>query len=269
MTTQNLVLSCREDAIFKSYEVYKQQQALYDEHSSDPASLAHSLSILDTFVAQEARREDPQVRCTALDLNLLGKDDDTHSAFRATESTGPAGIDNFLSRLLLPDAPLQRVEVEDKEFPVEAASFLVVENLCPETVVKLGLALRIPPPFWSEYLESRPWFWKRQVAPQWPTLPSVQAKQGFTKTQWVVPRAFRWKGEDEDGEEATLVSVETEPLLFVESDSRTSRLNRIAGFLRRNAGDREQMSSIAFIRETLMVWMSRENCPDLRLVGKT
>jgi hypothetical protein len=254
MTAQNLVPR-REDAILKAYEVYKQA---FDD-CSDPAFLRYSFSILDEFVTQEASREEPHVRCTGLDFNV--REDRSRPAFRATESIGPTGVEGFLSGLL--GAPQAAVGSEC----LDEASFLIVENLCPETMVKLGLALRIPPQFWSEYIEDRPWFWKRRITPQWLTLPSVQAAQGFTKTQWVVPRPFRWKPEDDNGEEDG-ASAETEALLFLESDSRKSRVDRIAGVMRPKTGNREPLAPIAFIRETLMVWMNREKRTDGRLVGK-
>jgi hypothetical protein len=254
MTAQNLVPR-RDDAILKSYEMYKQAF----ENCGDPASFGHSLSILDEFVAQEAGREEPRVRCTALDFRV--REDGSRPAFRATESTGPAGVEGFLSGL----ASAPRAAVGSDR--LDEASFLIVENLCPETVVKLGLTLRVPPQFWSEYVENRPWFWRRRVAPQWLTLPSVQAAQGFTKTQWVVPRPFRWKLED-GGREEDAASAEADALLWVKTDRRTSRVHRVAGIMRPRTVEGELMASVAFIRETLMVWMSRDNHTDGRLVGK-
>ncbi len=246
----------RDDAILKSYEMYK--QAL--DNCGDSASLGHSLSILDEFVAQEAGREEPRVRCTALDFRV--REGGSRPAFRATESTGPAGVESFLSGLASAPAAAEGSDDPDD------ASFLIVENLCPETVIKLGLALRIPPHFWSEYVENRPWFWRRRVAPQWLTLPSVQAAQGFTKTQWVVPRPFRWQLEDGE-READADSAETDALLWVKTDRRTSRVHRVAGIMRPRTGEGELMASVAFTRETLMVWMSRDNRTDGRLVGKS
>lgn len=149
MTAQNLVPG-RDDAILKSYEMYKQAS----ENCGDSASFGHSLSILDEFVAQEAGREEPRVRCTALDFSV--REDESCPAFRATESTGPAGVEAFLSGLVA-SAPRAAVGSDG----LDEASFLVVENLCPETLVKLGLTLHIPPLFWSEYVENRPWFWKK------------------------------------------------------------------------------------------------------------
>jgi hypothetical protein len=143
MTAQNFVPR-RDDAILKSYEMYKQAF----ENCGDPASFGHSLSILDEFVAQEAGREEPRVRCTALDFRV--QEDGSRPAFRETESTGPAGVEGFLSGLA--SAPRAAVGSDS----LDEASFLIVENLCPETVVKLGLTLRIPPQFWSEYVENRP-----------------------------------------------------------------------------------------------------------------
>ncbi|KAF7509307.1 hypothetical protein GJ744_008201 [Endocarpon pusillum] len=142
------------DAILNSYELYKQ---VFD-NCADPASFGHSLSILDEFVAQEVSRENPLVRCTALDFSI--REDESCPAFRETESTGLAGVEGFLSGLA--SAPRAAAESDG----LDEASFLIVENLCPETVAKLGLALRIPPQFWSEYVENRPWIWKRRVAPQ-------------------------------------------------------------------------------------------------------
>jgi hypothetical protein len=199
------------------------------------------------------------LQCTALDFSV--REDSRRPAFRETESTGAAGVEGFLSRLR--SAPLAAVGSGGPD----EASFLIVENLCPETVVKLGIALRIPPHFWSEYVENRSWFWKRRVVPQWLTLPSVQATQSFTKTQWVVPRPFQWKMEDGDGEEEA-ASAEPEAILWVKSDNRTSRVDRIAGILRPRTGEGESMAPVAFVREKLMVWMSRDNREDGRLVGK-
>lgn len=254
MRAQNLV-SQREDAILTSYKLYKESI----DKCSDSAFCGHSLSILDEFILREASREEPHVRCTSLDFTI--REDDHHPSFQATESTGPAGVEEFLSRLS--SAP--RAELQSKG--PDEASLLIVENLCPETVVKLGQALRIPPHFWSEYVENRSWYWKRRVVPQWLTLPSVQATQSFTKTEWVVPRPFQWKPEERDSEEDVALA-ELEAILWVKSDSRTSRVDRLAGILRPRIRDGESIASLALVREKLMVWMSRDNYVDGRLVGK-
>lgn len=259
MTAQNFAPR-RDDAVLKAYEMYKQAC----DNCGDPASIGHSISILDEFVAQEAGREEPCVRCTALDFGV--KEDGSSPAFRATESTGPAGVEDFLSRLAR--APRTAVGSDG----LDEASFLIVENLCPETVVKLGITLRIPPQFWSEYVENRPWFWRRRVAPQWLTLPSVQVAQGFTKTQWVMPRPFRWELEDgsreEDEEEEDAAWAEADTLLWMKTDRKTSRVHRVVGIMRPKTRGGELMASVAFVRQTLMGWMSRDNRADGRLVGK-
>lgn len=81
MTAQNLAPR-RDEAILKSYEMYK--QAL--DNCGDPASFGHSLSLLDEFVALEAVREEPRVLCTALDFRV--GEDGSRLGFRARESTG-------------------------------------------------------------------------------------------------------------------------------------------------------------------------------------
>ncbi len=255
MKTKNLEPH-RDDVTLKSYEIYKQGF----DNRGDPASLGHSFSILDEFIALEAGREEPRVSCTALDFRVR---EDGHSpAFQATHSIGLAGVEAFLSGLFSTPGVTEGSDGQD------AASFLIIENLCPETLVKLGIRLRIPPQVWSEYLENRPWFWKRRVTPQWLTLPSVQAAQRFIKTQWVVPRPFQWKLNDEGmEEEATLADPDT--LLWMKTDRETSRVHRVAGIMRPRTGEGEVMASISFTRETLMVWMSRETCANGRLVGKS
>ena len=102
------------------------------------------------------------MRCTAFDFSV--REDGSSPAFRATEITGPAGVEDFLSGLT--GAPRAVVGGEGPD----EVNFLIVENLCSETAVKLGLSLRISPRFWSEYVENRPWFWKRHVTFQRPML---------------------------------------------------------------------------------------------------
>lgn len=251
MTTQD-PMPRRGDTIQSSYKLYKQE---FDNYG-DPASFLHSLSILDEFVVQEASREELRVSCTALHFSI--REVESRRPCRRAEST----VESFLSELA--SAPRAAVESDG----VDEASFLIVENLCPETVVKLGRALRIPPQFWSEYVENRPWFWGRCIAPQWLTLPSVQATQGFTKTQWVVPRPFRWEFADRDRQDDA-ASARADTLHWVKTDLSTSRVHRVAGIMRPRTGEGELMASVAFIRETLMVWMSRDDRTHGRLVGKS
>ncbi|KAF7509306.1 hypothetical protein GJ744_008200 [Endocarpon pusillum] len=54
---------------------------------------------------------------------------------------------------------------------------------------------------------------------------------------------------------------------WIKTDRRTSRVHRVAGVMQPRTGEGEMMASVAFIRETLMVWLSRDNRTAGRLVG--
>ena len=241
------VASPREEAALNAYNEYKQTYC----DCPDSASLDHSLSILDEFVALEIARVEPRVSFTT--LTLEAKDNDVLPTFQTAEGTGPDEIDEVLSTLYSDSTATKKRGVPRK------ATFLIVENLCPETMVKLGQALRVPPQFWSEYIEDRPWFWKQQITPQWLDLPSTRATLNLIKTQWIMPRPFSWLLQDN--------GVFGPESFSLKSDNRTSRLERIAGVLIPRTGDKEPKAPVAFIREKCMVWMNRLRAADHHLIG--
>ncbi|KAI9842755.1 MAG: hypothetical protein M1837_006938 [Sclerophora amabilis] len=223
------------------------------------------LSILDHFINAQQSCEEPRVQFTVLDIYKDQKKiGENVSRYHFASFDGPEALDCCLHESSWRSGPNASSEerLQQTENPVRGRLF-VIENLCPESIFKLGGALDVDPHFWADYLETLPWYRITAVPPRLSALPSSRRKEHFLKITSISPRNLVPEPKTQDGIEFPYCALpDDDTKSYLEPDQTTTRVQRKAGLLVPKLRDGNEWPPVAFVRQSAAVWARQKDSND-------
>ncbi|KAI9800388.1 MAG: hypothetical protein M1825_004158 [Sarcosagium campestre] len=226
------------------------------------------LKILEDFVDEQQHNEKPDVRFTVLDIyeedKCIGQN---ISKFHFSSFEGHEDLDQCLAEDSWSSGPTvsSRDEKVNDGNPVRGRLF-VIENLCAESILKLGAEFDIDPHFWADYLANLPWYRITHVPPRLSSLPSSRRAERFLKMDMITPRELVCNSERDPNSTGYSAIADDDAKSYIQPDQRTTRLGRKAGLLRPAPRDGTEWPPMAFIRQSMAVW-AKERTPNGSWVG--
>ncbi|KAI9675770.1 MAG: hypothetical protein M1817_001137 [Caeruleum heppii] len=221
-----------------------------------------SLKILNDFIHDQQDHEEPRVHFTVLDFyndekNIGGNVSRYHTA----TFDGHEYLDECLDESSWHAGPNASPENRAKgtKNPVRGRLF-IIENLCPQTITKLGGHFDIDPLFWADYLETLPWYRITDVPPRLLPLPSSRRDESFLKVQAILPRELTRESPNGDPSQNThpaLRDIDTRS--YIEPDRTTARVKRKAGLLRPVQRNEKSWPAVAFTRQSISIWAQQRD----------
>ena len=238
--------------------------------SSDDAYHWPGLKILYDFIQLEQVHQQRHVEFTVLDIYRDEKQIGDHlSRYHFATFNSPQDLDDCLEESSWHSGPYSSLENREKHThnPVRSRLF-VIENLCPQTVFKLGGALDIDPQFWADYLETLPWYRIAEVSPRLVPLPSSQREERFLKMTAILPRELACETSTESTSESIYPALFDDKRSYIEPDKATTRVRRKAGLIKPLQRDGKVWDPIAFIRQSVGIWAKQRGQDDDEWIGR-